>query len=45
MCKIQPEGKLSRVEAEPPNQVDGYIGNILAYTHMTIGKNLITPSA
>ena len=33
------------VEAEPPNQVDGYVGNILAYTHMTIGKHLITPSA
>ena len=35
----------SRVEAESPNQVHGYVGNILAYTHMTIGKHLITPSA
>ena len=46
LCDAMKVGReISRVEAESPNQVDGYVGNILAYTHMTIGKNLITPSA
>ena len=36
---LRQEGKLSRVEAESPNQVDGYVGN------MTMGNQLITPSA